>query len=216
MLCLARLNAATQRRCLRAAEYFGRAAAEARALWGDKGELIVVHALLQQNSMLVAHARTLTAVGDAAPLWLEAYRNVAEIRRILSARLSANTCLVGRCFAVEEEFYFRYKATFMEAGRGNVTPEMKAAFPTLRREVGYEAYMDAAYQGLRFAYPSFTGARPPPLTSEQRRDAQAFALRYMGVLATAPRIYGSSERRFADLLRVLLDSNYLERSVAAS
>ena len=160
--------------------------------------------------MLVAHARTLTAVGDAAPLWLEAYRNVAEIRRILSARLSAKTCLVGRCFAVEEEFYFRYKATFMEAGRDNVTSEMKAAFPTLRREVGYEAYMDAAYQGLRFAYPSFTGARPPPLTSEQRRDAQAFALRYMGVLATAPRINGSSERRFADLLRVLLDSNYLE------
>lgn len=89
------LNAAMQRRCLRAAEYFGRAAAEVSALWGDKGELIVVHALLQQNSMLVEHAQTLTAVGDAAPLWLEAYRNVAEIRHILNARLSANTCLVG-------------------------------------------------------------------------------------------------------------------------
>ena len=103
--CLARLNAATQRRCLRAAEYFGRAAAEARALWGDKAELIVVHAKLQQNGMLVAHARTFTAVGDAAPLWLEAYRNVEEVCRILNARLAANTCLHGRCFEVEEDFY---------------------------------------------------------------------------------------------------------------
>ena len=98
-------SASSQGRFLRAAVYYERAAADARVLWEDKGELCVVHAKLKQRDVLVTHAMGTNAVDEAMPLWLQAHRLVVECRRILNARLSANTCLVGRCFAVEEDFY---------------------------------------------------------------------------------------------------------------
>ena len=93
-----------QRRNLRAAECYGRVAADSRALWGEKAALCVVHLKLQQSQLLVAHVLFTAAVGAAAPLWLEAQLLLSECRRILNTRLDANTCLVGRCFATEEDF----------------------------------------------------------------------------------------------------------------
>ena len=145
----------TQGRCLRAAEYFERVAADARALWGGKGELCFVLAKLQESDRLIAHACTTTAAEDAAPTWLEAQGLVAECRRILNARLDANTCLVGRCFAVEEDFYARYTVIMLEAGRGAaLSSDGIALCRSFKREVGYETCMNAAFQGLRCAYPA--------------------------------------------------------------
>ena len=208
------VSAAAQIRVLRAAEYFGRAAADARALWGEKGTVIVARSLLFESSELAAHVRISTAVGAAAPLWLDAHRLVAECRRILNARLSANTCLVGRCFAVEEDFYARYNVMLFQASRGGValTSDEKAAYVSVKSEVGYEACLEAARQGLWFAYPAVAfpevhEAVVPPLTGEERSEAQAFALRCVGIMATAQRIEGPAEWPFARFLRDLLDSS---------
>ena len=137
----------TQGRFLRAAEYY--------ALRGDKGALCVVQAQLIKSHVLIAPALATTAADDALPLWLEAQRLVAECRRILNARLSANTCLVGRCFAAEEDFYARYKVMMLKLREG-LFAELKAAWSAkggVKREVGYEVCMEAAFYGLRFAYP---------------------------------------------------------------
>ena len=187
----------TQGRLLRAAEYFGRAAADARALWGDKGELCVVQAYLQQSNAVVAQAQWTAEADDAMPLWLEAHRLLAECRRILNARLSANTCLVGRCFAVEEDFCARYSilrldSKVLDSSRGEEPPgqssKRKARWSAkggVKREVGYEFCMEAAFHGLRFAYTIFfPGVRPPPLSAEERQKAHAFALRCVGIMAT--------------------------------
>ena len=143
-----------QSRLLRAAEYFGRATSAARVVWGDKGEPCVVHALHWKRSMLSDQARATAAVDDAAPLWLEAQRLVAECRRILNARLSANTCLVERCFAVEEDFYVRYNVMLVEKGRGvaALTSEQRESIRlSLKRRVGYKACIETAHAGLQFA-----------------------------------------------------------------
>ena len=213
------VSAATQNRSLRGAEYFGRAASAALALWSDKGTLCVVHSKIVESVVLVGHA-TATALDDATPLWLEAQRLLAECRRILDARLDANTCLFGRCFAVEEDFYARYKVMLLEASGVALTTKEKAACQKMKHEVGYEACLDAAYRGLQFAYPAvaFRGVRfaypeesLPPLTGDERSEAQAFALRCVGIMANTPRMNGTSEQPFAKLLRALLASDYLEQ-----
>ena len=206
------LSAAVQRRCLRAVEYYGRAASAARVLWGDKGALCVVHANLQQSNALSEHTQTNTAADEATPLWLEAQRLLVECRRILNARLSAETCLVGRCFAVEEDFFARFLMITVEACFGALPPEKRAACWGVKRNVGYKACIDAAYQGLLFAYPAarHSLAELPPLMGEERSEAHAFALRCVSIMATTRQIDGSSERPFARLLRDLLASNLLE------
>ena len=107
-------SALHQCRVLRSAEYFERAASEAVELWGDKAALCVVHANLRQCGLRNDLARATTATGCAAPHWLEAQRLLAECRRILNARLSANTCLAGRCYPVEEDFYVRFNAMLIK------------------------------------------------------------------------------------------------------
>ena len=212
------LSATAQGRFLRAAEFNGRVAAEGRALWRDMGALCVVTVHLRQYASLIDHAQATAAVDDAAPLWLEAQSLLAECRRILSAaRLSANTCLVGRCFAVEEDFFARYYKMFLEATRGEaLTAEEEAYkefFTNVKRGVGYKACMDAAHQSLRFAYPalSFPGAQPgAPLKDEVRKEVQAFALRCVGIMGT-PHLSPGFERQFAVYLRDLLASNDLEQ-----
>ena len=182
--------------------------------------------------MLEAHTQGAATADDAAPLWLEAGRLVAERRRILNACLSDNTCFIGRCFEVEEDFFVRYKALFMEASRGEVlSSAQKAVLSTTKCEVGDNACMEAAYRGLQIAYPA-TGsassmltdeersetqafASPPPLKGEERIETQTFVLRCVGIMATAPRIYGNAERRFAKLICALLASNYLEQPFKA-
>ena len=208
-------SAVTQVRCLRAAEYFGHAASAARALWGDKGALCVVHALLGQSNVLVAKAQGTTAVDDAVPLWQEAQRLLAECRHILIARLSANTCLLGRCFSVEEDFYIRSKEMMREAGG---VAQDKALCRSVKHEVGYSACMDAACRGLEFAYPAaaYPGVlRIPPQTGEVRSDTQAFALRCLGTVATATYIRETYDRAFANFLCDLLASNDLEQPFKA-
>ena len=146
------------------------------------------------------------------PLWLETQRLVAECRRIL-ARLSANTCLEGRCFAVEKEFYARMNLFFVEAGGGEAmtTKYGEALFENTKRNVGYEACMEAAVDGLRLAYPAASTQGMPPLVRDERYETQAFALRCVGIMATAPGGCQGFERRFAKRLRALLDGNYLEQ-----
>ena len=152
------------------------------------------------------------------PLWLEAQRLLAECRRILNARLNANTCLVGRCFAVEEDFYVRLSIKVLEAGRGEALPlSEKAACQVYKGDVGYEACLDAASHGLQFAYPaaSCSGVQLRPPIGEERSETQAFALRCVGIMATEPHISGSSERRFAKLIRTLLAGDHLEQPFKA-
>ena len=212
------ISATAQSRYLRAAEYLGCAAADARVLWGDMGALCVVYANIQQSNVLVAHAQATAAVGDALPLWLEAQRLVAECRHILNARLDANTCLAGRCFEVEEDFYVRYCVMRLAASSGAaVTSSWKAAFASVKREVGYDACMIAADAGLLFAFPAalYRGARLPPLTGKERSETQAFALRCVGIMTNAPRISEIHERRFAMFIRDLLASNHLEQPFKA-
>ena len=209
------IRSMTQRRLLRAVEYFGRVAADSRLLWGDKVALCVVHAKHRHSFVLVAQAQATITVNEAAPLWREAQRLLAECRCILNARLAANTCLVGRCFAVEEDFFVRYNVMLMEAGGVALTTQEKAAFRSVKREVGYEACIDAAELGLRFAYPAalLAGAqvKPPPLTGEERNETQAFTLRCVGIMATATRIHESCHQSFAKVVRDLLASNDLEQ-----
>ena len=207
-------SATLQSRCLRAAEYYGRVASDARALWGDKGALCVVHALCEQSYMLACHAKaTATGVGDLVPLWLEAHQLVAECRRILNARLSANTCLLGRCYAVEEDFYARNQLMIVEVGgRMELTSEQRAAgYVRLKRDVGYQACMETVCAGLRFAYPAFSSRKVQPLTGEERSETHAFALRCVGIMAFC----GKSDGRFAELVRNLLASNHLEQPFKA-
>lgn len=131
-----------QGRFLRAAEYFGRAASAARALWGDKGELCFVHMSLWKRSTLLSHTQSMTAVDGAAPLLLEAQHLLGECRRSLNVCLSANTCL---CFEVEEDYFYRYNVVVVKAGGLALAAELKAACSNLKRDVGYEACMEAAY-----------------------------------------------------------------------
>ena len=214
-------SAKTQRRSLRAAEYFGRVAVDARALWGDKSELCVVLALLEERGVLVHHARLTTSVDDAAPFWLEAHRLVAECRRILNARLSANTCLVGRCFAVEEDFFARYGTMMLQSVGAVLTKEQKAAFSCVKRKVGYSVCMYTAYEGLRFAYPAVAfpevqlGMLCPPLTGEERSDTHTFAIRCLGIMTAATDNIGTYEGHFAKLVCTLLVSNHLEQPFKA-
>ena len=91
-----------------------------RSLWGDNGLLCVVHIHLLRSGMLMNYAQA-TAADDAAPARLEAQRLVAECRHILKSRLSANTCLIGRCFAVEEDFFVRFNTLMVENGHGCLT-----------------------------------------------------------------------------------------------
>ena len=199
----------SQRRVLRAAEYYGRAAADARVLWGDKGALCVVCVLIRQSNVLVEHVRVTASADDATPLWLEAQRLLAECRRILNSRLSANTCLVGRCFAVEEDFFVRYNVMVVSTVVSKaLTSEQRANLVRVKRQVGYEACMETAYAGLQFAYSA-------PLMVKERAEMQAFALRCVGIMATAthPSIVG--EQHFAKLIRDLLASNHLEQPFKA-
>ena len=203
-----------QGRSLRAAEYFGRVVADACAMWRYNGALCVVLPLLMESDVLGAHANVTGVLNNATPLWLKAQYNVAECRHILNARLSDNTCFFGRCFEVEEDFYDRYKAIYMETTRGQaLTSAERALLSTTKSEVGEEACMEAAYRGLQFAYPaaSFFGVLPPPLTGQERIKTQAFALRCVGLMETALQIYGTFERRFAKQIHDLLTSDDLEQ-----
>ena len=208
-------SAMSQNRVLRVAEYYGRAACAARGQWGDEGSLCLVLALLQQSCQLGGHLETGAAL-DAAT-WLEAQRLLAECCRILTARLSANTCLVGRCFAVEEDFYARHLVMILEAGGTTLALESKAALQQHKGEVGYDTCISAAEIGLEFAYPVlvFGSEHPPPLSGEVRKEAQAFVLRCVGIMAAAPHIHGGADVRFAKRVRNLLSSNDLEQPFKA-
>ena len=198
-------SAAPQRCYLRAAEYYGRAASSARALWGEKGALCVAHLLLQQSYQLAFHSQT----SDAAT-WLEAQRMLAECFPIVNARLSANTCLVGRCFAVEEDFFARYGAIMLDGAA--LDAKVKARLQRKKLEVGYDTCIQVAMQGLEFAYPGLSfGPAFIPLTGEVRKEAQAFVLRCVGIMATAtPSDSQPSEHELARTIRCLLTSDHLE------
>ena len=87
----------------------------------------------------------------------------------------------------------------------------------MKREVGYDACMEAALEGLLLGYPaaSFPSEHLGPLTVEERSETQVFALLCVGIMATAPRGCISIERRFVNLLRALLASNHLEQPFTA-
>ena len=208
------VSAVSQQRLLRAAEYFGRAASAARTLYGNK-VLSVVLAHLQQSTCLAKHAQVSAwaadaAAADAAQLWVETRPLLAECRRILCARLSDNTCLLVRCFAVEEDFYARY--AILVVGKLGVTSGLNALCERTKRELGYDTCMQATYNFIGFAYPAAAfGAQPSPLTGKERKEAQAFALRCVGIMATATHQTKSPmEVQFAEQIRDLLTSNYLE------
>ena len=203
-----------QRRSLRAAEYFGRAASDARALWGDKGALCVVHVLIMQSKLLAAHALSTTAAEDALPVWLEAQRLLAECRCVLTARLSADTCLVGRCFAVEEDFYARYCVLIVQSA--GATPN-KVVSETFKGEVGLVACMMAATDGLKRVFSTNSRGKQSSVTDEERKDAQSFTLRCLGILASASRVVRrtTQERKFSKLVCELLASNDLEEPFKA-
>ena len=128
---------------------------------------------------------------------------------------------MGRCFAVEEDFYARHKVIIHAVGGGAaLTAVEKVAIWSMKVEVGYDACLDAAYRGLEFAYPgaSLTGVRPldcPPLSDKERHETQAFALRCVGIMATALRIGTGSERALAKQIRDLIASIHLEQPFKA-
>ena len=201
-------SAAFRNRFLRSAEYFERVALAVGGLWGDKAALCSVLARLQQSGQLVSHSLASTAMDDAT--WREAQRLVGECRRILNARLSANTCLSGRCFAVEENFYYRYSVLLCEEGAKALNSDNFAAFGALQRVegyIGYRACMQAACMGIQFVYPvaSFIGAQDccPPLTVDDRNEAQAFALRCVSIMAANRGGPAILERLFAPQIRDL-------------
>ena len=208
-----------QHRLLRSAEYYGRAAADARELWGDKGSLCVVHASIHQSNQLTAYAEANRAASDAVRTRLEAHRLLGECRRILNTRLSANTSLVGRCFAVEEDFYGRYNIMVLDAAGGGLSSRDRSSyFTSIKGLVGYDACLLAATSSLGLAYPAvFTrGAQPSPVTDEERKEMQAFGLRCVSIMATAKHRTGSTEMYAADYIRKLLARNVLEQSAALS
>ena len=104
-----------------------------------------------------------------------------------------------------------------------LSSEQRAALSSsksgVRREVGYVACMDAAYQAFRFAFfaATFPGdpigpvQTPMLLTGEERKETLAFALRCVGIMANGPRISGPRERFFAKLIRDTLARNILEQ-----
>ena len=63
--------------------------------------------------------------------------------------------------------------------------------------------------------PLFPGEQVPPLTGNERNETQAFALRCVGIMATATPVLGTSERPFANLVRDLLASDDLEQPFKA-
>ena len=90
----------------------------------------------------------------------------------------------------------------------------EAYFERNKGHIGYEACMEAAHYGIDVnPVASFAEAplRPPPTVVDEQKDAQAFALRCVGIMATATHISGSSERFFAKQMRDLLASNHLEQ-----
>ena len=204
-------SASSQRRFLRAAEYFGRAASAARALCGENGGHCVVHALLWQSGVLIDHLQTSGSLDGA--MWLEAQRLVAECRRILNARLSANTCLVGRCFAVEEDFFARYALIMAEVAGLALNPNIEALAQSMKGEVGCDACMTTAVRGFAFVYPGslFGPAHPRiELNGVALKEAQTFVLRCVGNMSTARHSARTSERKFAEEVRDLLASDRLE------
>ena len=197
-------------RYLRAAEYYKLATTSARALWGNAGSLCLVYMLLQWFTQLVSHLQASTVIDEAT--WLEAQRLLAECRRILSARLSANTCLVGRCVAVEEDFFVRYNVMLFESDGETMSADAKAQLQRVKGRVGYDAIMQAARKSLFLVYPDliFDGVPPPPLMGDERCEAQDFALRCVGIMATVTHVTRSFEIAFVPQIRDLLAGNYLE------
>ena len=164
---------------------------------------------------------------DAAPLYNKAQRLLAECRRILNARLSANTCLVGRCFAVEEEFLVRHRVMVLEWSNRPPSPQRKAelledtgeSWSFLGGGVGFEACTCAAARGLQLAFPAavFHGTQPRPLTGEERKETQAFVLRCVELMETAAAedASGPCPRELVHLLHRLLSSDHLEQPFRA-
>ena len=209
-------NAGSQCRILRSAEYFGRAAALGTRLWGDSGSLFFVHAMINQSISLFAHVQqTAGARDDAASLLLEASRVMSACRRILNERLNANTCLQRRCLPLEEDLYARYLVVQPKEPDGETLSkrEKEALISSRKRAVGYEACLKAAYYGLEQIYPATFSPQVqlPPVRSEERKEAQAFALRCLGSMATATHGSEDEDRFFVKTTNHLLANNHLEQ-----
>ena len=132
---------------LRAAEYYGRAAEEARALGEDN--FVALRMLVHQGDMLGGYA-AIAPDGSTDPHIIAASRVecialLSSAVEALERRRVAGTLLEGKCTAAEEAWF----ASALQQRNAQITP---AQAGSLASQVGYEQFMRAAANAVNVLF----------------------------------------------------------------